>query len=233
MSLDPRSRGSHRRGSLDEKPRRDLTDTTYLADTRDLLLREAETRQLAVAAAPGGARRAVLRTVAGRPGGAGGVSVLHRAARRRVPGQGRRRALGAVVAGGGAENVRATGVAAATGRGAHRAPVTSGATVGHHGCVIAGVHHDPPHRGTALHRAADPARASYPLRVRDRMSIPDGPRRSRGAAFSSHSPLIFRRGRRSPSAVSLRIPGASGRGHREECVLIWDWRHLVVHKYFF
>lgn len=222
-------------GSLDEKPRRDLADTTYLADTRDLLLREAETRQLAVAAASGGARRAVLRAVARRPGGAGGVSVLHRAARRRVPGQGRRRALGAVVAGGGAENVRATGVAAATtGRGAHRAPVTSGATVGHHGCVIAGVHHDPPHRGTALHRAADPARASYPLRVRDRMSIPDGPRRSRGGGGAQPLPLT----RRSSSA------GVDDRPPRYHCESLersdegiardafWDWRHLAVHKYF-
>lgn len=133
---------------LSEKPLRETSyHTTYLADTSDLLLREAETRQLAVAAAPGGARRAVLRTVAGRPGRAGRVGGFHRAARRRVPGQGRGRALGAVVAGG-AQNVRA----AAAGRRAHCAPVASGAPVSHHGCVISGVHLDPTHDAAALHR---------------------------------------------------------------------------------
>lgn len=187
-----------------------------LADTRDLLLREAETRQLAVTAAPGGARRAVLRTVAGRPGRPGCISVLHRAARRRVSGQGRGRALGAVVAGGGTENVRATG-AASTRRRAHRTPVTSGATVGHHGCVIAGVHHDPPHRGTAaLHRAADRTIVLYSLGVRDRtrdVDDPTVPVARRGASL----PLTRRsssRVRRSPSAESLRIFGTSERGHR-------------------
>lgn len=87
--------------------------TTYLADTRDLLLREAETRQLTVTAAPGGTRRAVLRAVAGRPGRAGRVSALHRAARRGVPSQGCGRALRTVVAGGGTQDVRAAAAAAA------------------------------------------------------------------------------------------------------------------------
>lgn len=127
--------------------------TTYLADTRDLLLREAKTRQLAITAAPGGTRRAVLRAVAGCSGRAGRVSVLHRAARRRVPGQGRGRALRAVVAGGGTQDVRAAAAtAAAAGRRAHRTPVTSGASVGHHRCVISGVHDDPLHGTAALHR---------------------------------------------------------------------------------
>lgn len=91
--------------------------TTYLADTRDLLLREAETRQLTVTAASGGTCRAVLRTVAGRPGCTGRVSVLHRAARRRVPGQGCGRTLRAVVAGGGTQDIRAAATAAAAAAG--------------------------------------------------------------------------------------------------------------------
>lgn len=126
--------------------------TTYLADTRYLILRETETWQLAVTTAPGRARRAILGAVAGCPGCAGCVSILHRAGRRRVSGQRCGGALRTVVAGSGTQDVRTTTAAAAAGRRAHRAPVTSGAPVGHHGCVISGVHDDPPHGTAALHR---------------------------------------------------------------------------------
>lgn len=198
-ALVPMQPGACRQGP--EKSAEPLHGTRLLenlADARDLLLGEAETRQLAVSATPGGARRAVLGTVAGRPGRAGGVSVLHGAARRGVSGQGGGRALGAVIAGGCPENVRTATAAGTTGRRAHRAPVTSGATVGHHGCVIAGVHHDdPPHRGTAvLHRAADRANVllvgGSSVTLGDDLSVSpmyDGPRRSKG---SPHSPLILR-----------------------------------------
>jgi len=160
---------------LPQDPRETSEHTTYLADTRDLVLREAETRQLAVTAAPAdGTRRAILRAVAGRAGRAGRVSALHRAARRRVTGQGRGRALGAVIAGSGAQDFRATAATAGRRR-THRAPaVTSGAPVGHHGCgVISGVHHDhPPHRRTAaLHRGD--ASVLPASRVRRRPRDPD------------------------------------------------------------
>jgi len=137
------------------------------------------------AAAPAdGTRRAILRAVAGRAGRAGRVSALDRAARRRVTGQGRGRALGAVIAGSGAQDFRAT--AATAGRRTHRAPVPSGAPVRHHGCgVISGVHHDPPpHRRTAaLHRGD--ASVLPASRVR-----PDGPRRRRSRDLDPTATLL-------------------------------------------
>lgn len=181
--------------------------TTYLADTRHLILRETETRQLAVTAAPGGARRAILGAVTGRPGRAGRVSILHRAARRRVSGQGCGSALRAVIAGSGTQDVRTT-TAAAAGRRAHRAPVTSGAPVGHHGCVISGVHYDPPHGTAALHRCDTivlPASRSRPRRTASPLTGSPIRRYAKGSPFTRRS---FFKGV-NPSRGSLRILGTS------------------------